>query len=107
MTLQLDAFLRGFIGYRQDQITNLDIEWETHKRGLDAASAAPALPSPAVLVYRVPDGGLRSKPMTEDAVDQCRQALLADIQQLGSLSSSGSRPRQRRRQRSAQARGGW
>ncbi len=84
MTLQLDAFLRDFIGLRQDQITYLDIEWETYDNGLDAASAASALASPPVLVFRAPpDGGRRSKPMTEDAVDRCREALLADIQQLG------------------------
>ena len=105
MTLQLDAFLRDFIGYRQDQITNLDIEWEAHNEGLDAVSAAPALASSPVLVYRAPEGGLRSKPMTEDAVDRCREALLADIQQLGSLSSSAPSPRRRRRARPAQARG--
>ena len=52
MTLQLDAFLRDFIGFRQDQITFLDIEWETSDNGLDAASAASALASPPVLVFR-------------------------------------------------------
>ena len=69
MTQQMDAFLRDFIGYGQDQITNLDLE---------------SLGGSAVLVYQAPDGGMRSKPMTEDACRRCREAMLADIQQLGS-----------------------
>ena len=86
MIQQMDVFLRDFIGYRQDQITILDIEWETHNEGLNAGYAAPAVAGSPVLVYQAPDGGLRSKPLTEDALHRCREALLADIQQLGSLS---------------------
>ena len=70
MTQQMDAFLRGFIGYDEHQITNLDVEWEP--------AGAP------VLVYQAPDGGVRSEPLTEDAYHRCREAMLADIQQLGS-----------------------
>ena len=68
MTLQMDDFLRDFIGYDEHQITNLDVEWE------------PA--GPAVLVYQAPDGAMRAKPMTEDAYHRCRDAFMADLQQL-------------------------
>jgi hypothetical protein len=87
MVQQMDVFLRDFIGYQQDQITNLDIEWETDTEELNAGYAAATLAGFPVLVYQAPDGGLRSKPLTEDELHRCREALLADIQQLGSLSS--------------------
>jgi hypothetical protein len=70
MTLHMDDFLRDFIGYDEHQITNLDVEWE------------PA--GPAVLVYRAPNGAMRAKPMTEDACRRCRDACMADLQQLAS-----------------------
>jgi hypothetical protein len=80
MTQQMDAFLRDFIGFGQDQITNLDFEWETYNEGVNAAAVA----GPPVLVYQAPDGGMRSKPMTEDVCHRCREAMRADIQQLAS-----------------------
>ena len=80
MTQQMDAFLRDFIGYGQRQVTNLDIEWETYSEGPGAA----ALTGPPVLVYQAPDGRMMSKPMTKDALHRCREALMADIQRLGS-----------------------
>jgi hypothetical protein len=45
MTQQMDAFLRSFIGYGQDQITNLDIRWETYSDGLitEARAGSPVL----------------------------------------------------------------
>ena len=101
---QMDAFLRDFIGYRQDQIRNLDIQWETHNEELNATYATPALAGSPVVVYQAPDGDLKSKPLTEDAHRRCREALMADIQQLGSLSTSEPLPRQSRRGRSAQTR---
>jgi hypothetical protein len=67
----MDAFLRSFIGYSQDQITNLDIEWETYSEGLNTEASAGSL---------APDGGMKIKPMTEDACHRCRDALLADLQ---------------------------
>ena len=103
MIQQMDAFLRDFIGYGQDQITNLDIEWETHNEELNATYATPALAGSPVLVYQAPDGHLRSKPLTEDAHRRCREALMADIEQLGSLSTIKPLPRESRRSRSAQA----
>ena len=51
MAQQMDGFLRSFIGYGQDQITNLDIEWETNSEGLNTEAVA-GLP---VLVYQAPD----------------------------------------------------
>jgi hypothetical protein len=84
MTQQMDAFLRDFIGYGQDQITNLDIEWETYNEGLKTGYATPEFAGRPVLVYQAPDGGVRSEPLTEDAYHRCREAMLADIQQLGS-----------------------
>jgi hypothetical protein len=84
---QTDAFLQDFIGYHQDQITNLDIEWETHTEGHNGGGAAPTLVVAPVLVYRAPDGSPRSKPLTEDALHRYREALLADIKQLGSPAS--------------------
>ena len=70
MTQQTDAFLRVFIGYDEDQITNLDVEWE------------PA--GPAFLVYQAPDGAMRSKPLTEEASHLLRDASMADLHDLGS-----------------------
>ena len=87
MVQQTDAFLRDFIGYHQDQITNLDIEWETHTEEPDAGYATQMPAGSPVLVYRAPDGSLRSKPLTDDALHRYREALLADLQQLGSLVS--------------------
>jgi hypothetical protein len=87
MVQQLEVFLRDFIGYHQDQITFLDIEWETPTEGLNAGYAAATPAGSPVLVYRGPDGSLRSKPLTDDALHRCREALLADLQQLGSLVS--------------------
>jgi hypothetical protein len=69
MTQQMDAFLSDFIGYRHDQITHLDVEWEPV--------------GPPVLLYQAPDGAIRSKPMTEEAFHRCRNASMADIQELG------------------------
>ena len=92
MVQQMDVFLRDFIGYHQDQITNLDIEWEAHTEGLDAGYAAATPEDSPVLVYKAPDGSLRSKPLTEDALHRYREALLADIQQLGSLVSQTREP---------------
>ncbi len=84
MVQQMDVFLRDFIGYDQDQITNLDIEWETCPEGLNAGYA-PATPAGSpVLVYKDPDGILRSKLLTDDALRRYREALLTDLQQLGS-----------------------
>jgi hypothetical protein len=103
MTQQMDVFLREFIGFRQDQITRLDIDWEPCNEGLHAGHAAPTPAGSPVLVYQAPDGGLRSKPLTEDALHRCREALMADLQQLGSLSSSDPLPRPGRRRRPAQA----
>jgi hypothetical protein len=71
--------VQDFIGYGQDQIANLDIDWQTYNGGLNA----PALAGLPVLIYQAPDGGMRSKPLTEDACHRCRQALLADIQETG------------------------
>ncbi len=85
MVQQIDVFLRDFIGYHQDQITNLDIEWETHTEGLNSGYATATPEGPPVLVYKDPDGSLRSKPLTDDALHRYREALLADLQQLGSL----------------------
>ena len=87
MVQQMDVFLQDFIGYHQDQITNLDIEWEAHTEGLDAGCSAATPEGVPALVYKAPDGNLRSKPLTEDALHRYREALLADIQQLGSLVS--------------------
>jgi hypothetical protein len=70
MTQQMDAFLRDFIGYDENQIANLDVEWE------------PA--GPAALVYQAPDGTMKAKSMTEDACHRCRDAFMADIQELAS-----------------------
>jgi hypothetical protein len=85
MVQQMDVFLRDFIGYRQDQITDLDIEWETRPEGLNAGYATTTPAGSPVLVYKDPDGSLRSKPLTDDALHRYREALLADLQQLGSL----------------------
>ena len=85
MVHQTDDFLRDFIGYRQNQITDLDIEWETQ---LDRPQPGSRTRPPAetlVLVYRAPDGSLRSKSLTKDELHRYREALLADLQQLGSL----------------------
>ena len=87
MVQQTDVFLRDFIGYHQNQITSLDIEWETHTEVVSGGHAAPTPAGSPILVYRAPDGSLRSKPLTEDALHRYREALLADIQQLGSLVS--------------------
>ena len=106
MVQQMDAFLRDLIGYQQNQITNLDIEWETHNEGLGTGYAAPTVVGSLVLVYRSPDGTLRSKPLTEEALHRYRDALLADIQQLGSSASMDPSPRQSLRGRPAQARPG-
>ena len=95
MVQQEDIFLRHFIGYQHNQITNLDIEWETNNAGRDAGHAAPTLAGCPVLVYRAPDGTLGSKALTEDALDRYREALLADIQQLGSPASRTNRTRER------------
>lgn len=102
LTQQLDAFLRDFIGYRQDQITQLDIDWDTHNEGFNSGNAAFTLAACPVLVYQVFNGSLRSKPLTEDALQRCRDAMLADIQQLGSASTDPL-PRQRRHRRRARA----
>jgi hypothetical protein len=99
---QLDAFLRDFIGLGQDQVTNLDLEWEPHNEGLNAAYATHTLAGSPVLVYKASDGVLRSKPLTEDAYRHCREALIADIQELGSSSSSDRSPRYSQRRRPAQ-----
>ena len=80
MTERMDAFLRSFIGYGQDEITNLDVEWETRSEGLNNE----ALAGSPVLVYQAPDGDMKFKPMTEDACCRCREALMADLQQLAS-----------------------
>ena len=69
MSQGMDAFLRGFIGYDENQIANLDIEWEPS--------------GPPVLVYQAPNGAMRATPMTEDACHRCRDAFLADILELG------------------------
>ena len=87
MVQQTDVFLRDFIGYHQHQITNLDIEWETHTEVVSGGYAGPTPAGFPILVSRAPDGSLRSKPLTEDALHRYRDALLADIQQLGSLVS--------------------
>lgn len=87
MVQQTDIVLQDLIGYHQNQITNLDIEWETPTEGLNAGYAAPTLAGGPVLVYRAPDGSLRSKPLTEDELHRYREALLADIQKLGALVS--------------------
>ena len=80
----MDAFLRDFIGHGEDEITVLDIEWGTVNPGPNTKNATPEFPGSPVLVYQAPDGGVRSKPLTEDACHRCREAMLADIQQLGS-----------------------
>jgi hypothetical protein len=97
MIQQTDVFLRDFIGYHQHQITNLDIEWETHTEGFEAGYATSTLAGSPVLVYRAPDGSLRSKPLTDDALHRYRDALLADLQQLGSLASVAPSPVQSHR----------
>jgi hypothetical protein len=78
MTQQMNEFLRSFIGYGEDQITNLNIEWETDGAGPDPEAVAGS----PVLVYQTPGGDMKSKPMTEDACLRCREALMADLQQL-------------------------
>jgi hypothetical protein len=104
MIQQMDAFLREFIGYQQDQISSLGIEWQAHNEGLDAAYAVPTLAGSPALVYRAPDGGLSSKLLTEDAFRRCREAMPADIQQMWLLSSRDTLPSRRRRgRRPAQA----
>jgi hypothetical protein len=45
MTQLMDAFLRSFIGYGQDQITNLDIRWEAYSDGLTTEARAGSLRS--------------------------------------------------------------
>jgi hypothetical protein len=37
----MDVFLQGLIGYHQNQITNLDIEWEANNEGLNARVRSP------------------------------------------------------------------
>ena len=87
MVQHMDVFLRDFIGYHQNQITNLDIEWETHTDVVSGGYAAPTPAGSPRLVYRAPDGSMGAKPLTEDALKRYREALLADIHQLGSLVS--------------------
>jgi hypothetical protein len=40
MTQQMDTFLQSFIGYGQDQITNLDIRRGTYSNGLTTETRA-------------------------------------------------------------------
>ena len=84
MTQQMDAFLRDFVGYGEDKIKILDIEWETNNEAPNTGYGTPEFAGRPVLVYQDPDGGVRSKPLTEDAYHRCREAMLADIHQLGS-----------------------
>jgi hypothetical protein len=84
LTQHMDVFLRDFVGYGEDKIKILDIEWETVDEALNTGYGAPELAGRPVLVYQDPDGGVVSKPLTEDAYHRCREAMLADIQQLGS-----------------------
>ena len=84
MTQQVDAFLRDLIGGGEDEIRILDIEWDTVDAGLNTGYATPEFAGSPVLVYQAPDGGVRSTPLTEDAYHRCREAMLADIKQLGS-----------------------
>lgn len=106
MVQQMDVVLEDLIGFHQSQITNLDVEWETHRDGLDTEGAAPTRAGAPVLVYRAPDGSLRSKPLTEEALHRYRDALLADIQQLGSSASLDPSRHPSRRERAARARPG-
>ena len=102
MVEQMDVFLRDFIGYQENQITNLDIEWETDNDGLNAGDAASTLPGSPMLVYQAPDGSSRSEPLTEDALQRFRDAMLADIQRLGS-GFTHAVPQQRRHRRRVRA----
>jgi hypothetical protein len=84
LTQHMDAFLRDFVGHGEDRVTILDIEWDTFNEALDTGYGTPEFAGRLVLVYQDPDGDVRSKPLTEDASHRCREAMLADIQQLGS-----------------------
>jgi hypothetical protein len=84
LTQHMDAFLRDFVGYGEDTITILDIEWETFNEALNTGYGTPEFTGRPVLVYQAADGGVRSKPLTEDAYHRCREAMLAEIQQLAS-----------------------
>ena len=95
---EMDVFLRDFIGYQENQITNLDIEWETD----DGLAAVSPLRGSPILVFQAPDGSSRSKPLTGDALQRFRDAMLADIQKLGS-GFTHLVPQQRRHRRRVRA----
>jgi len=84
MTQQMDAFLRDFVGYGEGEVKVLDIEWGTVNEELNTVIATPEFAGRPVLVYQPADGRVRYKPLTEDACRRCREAMLADIQQLSS-----------------------
>ena len=62
MTQHMDAFLRNFIGYGQDQITKLTLMGHTQRR---THHRSPARLSG--LGLQAPDGDMKVRPMTEEA----------------------------------------
>jgi hypothetical protein len=71
LTQHMDVFLRDFVGYGEDKIKILDIEWETVDEALNTGYGAPELAGRPVLVYQDPDGGVVSKMRTTGAVRRC------------------------------------